>query len=210
MSDTSKLEHGYDPGREHLGEVYAKALLGATEKTGSSEAVLLEFHSFLADVLDKLPQFKATLFSLRVAHEDKVKLLDKAFAGKMSPQLLTFLKVLSQHNRFDCARLVYASAKKQLDKLRGRVEVLVTSAAPINNQLIEQIKTKLTALLKHEVQLQVKVDADLLGGLIVRVGDKVYDSSVATQLKKMKDVALDRTEQQIRQSLGRFVATSAT
>lgn len=210
MADPSNLEHGYDPGREHLGEVYAKALLGATEKSGTSDAVVAELESFVVDVLNKLPQFKATLFSLRVTHEEKVKLLDKAFTGKMSPQLLTFLKVLSQHNRLDCARWVAEQAKKQLDALRGRVEVFVTSAAPINNQLLDQIKAKLVTLLKHEVLLQVKVDADLLGGLIVRVGDKVYDSSVATQLKKMKDVALDRTEQQIRHTLGRFVATSAT
>ncbi|HTN74027.1 MAG TPA: hypothetical protein VL096_02225, partial [Pirellulaceae bacterium] len=62
MADNGKFEQGYDPGREHLGEVYAKALLGATEKAGTSDAVLVEFESFVVDVLNKLPRFTETLF----------------------------------------------------------------------------------------------------------------------------------------------------
>ncbi len=210
MADHDNNQQGFDPGREHLAEVYAKALLGATEKAGQSEAVLAEYESLMSDVLNQLPQLKTALYSLRVAHEDKVKLLDKSFAGKMSPLLLSFLKVLSQHHRFDSVGMILTEANRQLDQLRGRVEVFVTSASPISNQLLEQITAKLTTMLGREVLLRTKIDADLLGGLLVRVGDKVYDSSVATQLKKMKEVALDRTEQQIRQTLGRFVATSAT
>ncbi len=69
MADTLHTAGGFDPGREHLGEVYAKALLGATEKAGNSDAVVAELESFVTDVLDKLPQMSTTLFSLRVKHE---------------------------------------------------------------------------------------------------------------------------------------------
>jgi F-type H+-transporting ATPase subunit delta len=201
----SHTEQGFDPGREHLGGVYAKALLGATEKTGTSDAVLAEFESLVVDVLDKLPQLDQTLASLRLPHEDKVRLLDKAFAGRMSPQLLDFLKVLSRHNRLDSVRAVYRAARKQLNALRGLVEVLVTSAAPLSNPLLDQIRAKLATVAHGQVILKTSIDPDLLGGLVVRIGDKVYDSSLATQLHKMRDVALERTEQQIRQTADRFV-----
>ena len=210
MADQSANEAAFDPGREHLGEVYAKALLGATEKAGNSEAVLAELESFVVDVLDKLPKLQATLFSLRVSHEEKVVLLDRAFGGKMIPDLLSFLKVLSRHNRLDVVRLVLKMAKAQLNKLRGRIDVFVTSAAPISNQLLDQIRSKIALLQKQEVILHTKIDADLLGGIKVRIGDKVYDSSLASQLQRMKEVALEQTDLQLRKSLDRFVSSAAT
>jgi F-type H+-transporting ATPase subunit delta len=209
MADTINTEGSFDPGREHLGEVYAKALLGATEKAGVSEAVLAELESFIKDVLDKLPQLAQTLFSLRVKHEEKAALLDKAFGGKMNPSLLNFLKVLSRHNRLDVVRHVLHCAQNQLNQLRGRLDVFVTSAAPVNGAQLDQIKARISQMQGKDVILHTKVDPDLLGGIKVRIGDKVYDSSLATQLKRMKEVALDHTEQQIRASLGRFVGTSA-
>ncbi len=137
-------------------------------------------------------------------------LLDKAFTGKMSPTLLNFLKVLSRHGRLDSVRHVLHGAQNQLNKLRGRMDVFVTSAAPISGAQLDQIRAKISQLQGKEVILHTSVDPDLLGGIKVRIEDKVYDSSLATQLKRMKEVALDQTEQQIRTSSERFVGTSAT
>jgi F-type H+-transporting ATPase subunit delta len=211
MSDNQ--QSGFDPGREHLGEVYAQALLGAAEKAGVTEAVVAELGSFVEDVLDKLPQIRMTLFSLRVTPEEKAAILDKAFGGKMSVQLLNFLKVLARHQRMDAVRYVLRSAQKQLNKLRGREEVYVTSATPIPADKLDQVKAKIGQIKElqgKELVLHVKVDPELLGGIKVRVGDKLFDSSLATQLQRMKDVALDHTEQKIRQSLGRFVSGGVT
>src|SRR5690348_10451888 len=141
MSDSNQT--GFDPGREHLGEVYAQALLGATEKAGVTEAVIAELGSFVEDVLNKLPQIQATLFSLRVTHEEKAALLDKAFSGRMSVQLLNFLKVLARHQRLDAVRYVLRAAQKQLNKLRGREEVFVTSATPIPADKLDLVKAKI-------------------------------------------------------------------
>jgi F-type H+-transporting ATPase subunit delta len=209
MADTPNIAPSFDPGQQHLGDVYAKALLGATEKRGASEAALEEFESFVVDVVEKLPALKATLFSLRVAPEEKIALLDKALAGKMLPVLLDFLKVLCRHQRFESLAYVLRAAQRQLNELRGRVDIFVTSAAPINNQLLDQIKAKITQLHQREVILHATIDPDLLGGIKVRIGDKVYDSSLATQLKRMKEVALEQTEQRIRQSTDRFVDQGA-
>lgn len=200
---------GFDPARERLGEVYAQALLGVTEKAGNSDAVIAEFESLLVDVLDKLPQLRATLYSLRVSDEDKIKLLDKAFAGKMSVTLLNFLKVLARHQRLDSLRVIFRAVQKRYNTMRGRVEVFVTSAAPISNPLMEQIRSKLTGMLGRDVILKVSVDPQLLGGITVRVGDTVYDSSLRTQLRRMKEEALARTEEQIRQSSSRFTDEAA-
>src|SRR5262245_46726349 len=107
-----------DTGLQKLGTVYARALLGATEKAGNTDEVVAEFRGLVHDVLGRLPQFDATLTSPRVPFESKERLLDRALQGKIAPQLLNFLKVLARRGRFDAVRAVEIEVKKTLNELR--------------------------------------------------------------------------------------------
>jgi F-type H+-transporting ATPase subunit delta len=162
----------------------------------------------VSDVLDKLPQLDAALKSPRLAHEERLPILEKAFGGKLSATTLTFLKVVSQHNRLDCLRAIAKAARKQLDAARGRVEVIVETAYPLSNSVRERIIARLTQMLGRQVILSTHVNEDLLGGLMVRVGDTVYDASLAARLKRMEAVTLDHTKQALRESLERFAVST--
>jgi F-type H+-transporting ATPase subunit delta len=197
-----------DAGRQHLGMVYAKALLGAAEKVGQADAVVEELEALIEDVLNKLPQLDEVLKTPKLTHEERLPILDKAFGGRLSPTLLTFLKVVSRHGRLDCLRAIAQAARKQLNAARGRVEVIVETAHPLSNQLHERLVARLTELLGRQVILTTSVNEDLLGGLVVRVGDTVYDASLAARLKRMEAVTLDHTKQTIRQSVERFAVTT--
>jgi len=204
MASPHKKSDSMDAGRQHLGTVYAKALLAAAEKSGQADQVVEELESLVSDVLDRLPQLDAALKSPRLIHEERLPIIDKAFGGRLSPTLLTFLKVVSKHGRLDALRAIASAARKQLNVARGRVEVLVESAYPLSNPLLERIASRLTQLLGRQVMLTTDVDPELLGGLVVRVGDTVYDASLAAQLKRLEEVTLDHTKQKIRESLERF------
>lgn len=193
-----------DSGRQHLGSVYAKALLGAAEKAGQARQVLEELDSLVTDVLNQLPQLDAAFISPRLAPEEKSALIDKAFGGRMSVTLQHFLKVVAKHERLDCLRAILRAAKKLYNEMSGRVEVRLETAAPISNPMRERIVARLTQLLGREVVLTSEVNEELLGGLVVRVGDTVYDGSLAARLKQMQEVTLQRTTQQLRESLDRF------
>jgi F-type H+-transporting ATPase subunit delta len=197
-----------DASHQHLGTVYAKALLGAAEKSGQAEAVVDELESLVNDVLGKLPQLEMALSSPRLEHEERVPLLEKAFGGRMSATTLTFLKVLSKHGRLDCLRAIALAARKQLNVLRKRVEVIVETAHPLSNTLRERITARLSELLASEVMLTTAINPELLGGLVVRVGDTVYDASLAARLKRMGQVTLDNTKQTLRESLARFAVST--
>jgi F-type H+-transporting ATPase subunit delta len=197
-----------DSGLQHLGTVYAKALLGAAEKAGQSQQVLEELESLVADVLDKLPQLDAAFSSPRLSVEEKTALLDQAFAGKMSPTMLNFLKVVARHDRLGAVRAILQSARKLYNELKGRVEVRVETAGPLSNPLREQIVARLTQMLGREVVLTTEVNNDLIGGLVVRNGDTVYDGSLAARLKNMQEVTLEHTKQSIRQSLEKFAVST--
>ena len=204
MAKNSDKNKTHDSSQQYLGTVYAKALLGATDTAGNTDLVLSEFDSLLDDVLSKLPALEATLASPRVSHDQKVQMLDRAFGGKMSPQLLNFLKVVSGHGRLDCLATINRSAHRQYNAMRGRVEVEIRSAEPLSEELLSQVSNRLRQSLQSEVDVSLNIQPELIGGMLVRIGDTVYDGSVVDQLRRLRANALEKSGQEIRSSLDRF------
>jgi F-type H+-transporting ATPase subunit delta len=204
----AEIQHStvFDTAHEQLGAVYAKALLGATEKVGISDDVLGQLDSLIDDVLAKLPHFEASLCSPRVPLDRKEAMLDRGFQGRMAPQLLNFLKILARRGRFECLRAIRRSARQLLNELRGRVEVLVRSAVPLDPSTTDLVADRLRAALSKDVTLTLEVDPEMLAGLVIRVGDTVYDGSVANQLNRLRDEMISRTNQKFRLELKRFTA----
>jgi F-type H+-transporting ATPase subunit delta len=155
-------------------------------------------------VLNKLPQLDEMIKTPRLTHEERLPILERAFGGRVSPTTMTFLKVVSKHGRLNCLRAIARAARKQINVARGRVEVHVETAYPLSNAVRDRIVGRLRELLHRDVTLSAKVNDELIGGLIVRVGDTVYDASVAASLRRMAQVTLDHTKQTIRESLERF------
>ncbi len=206
MSEAVRQSTVFDSGQAHVGAVYAKALLGAAVKAGEAAAVVEELDSFVADVLDRLPSLEATLASPRVPAEAKLALLDKSLAGRMSGTLLTFLKVVCRHGRFDCTRAILRAARRQLNELEGRVDVQVRTPTPLSAELRGLVTRRLESLLGKQVNLFVQDDESLIGGMVVRVGDMVYDASVANELRRLRESAVDLVAHAARASLDRFAS----
>jgi F-type H+-transporting ATPase subunit delta len=193
-----------DVSGQQVAAMYAKALLGATEKAGKTEAVLEELGAIVTETLDAHPKFEAVLGSAFIDHDEKLKILDRVFGKRVSPLLLNFLKVVSNHGRLDLVRAIYHAAVANLDELRGRVMVEVRTASPLDDatakQIIEQMKQKTGS----DPRLVVKQDPSLIGGVVLRVGDTVYDGSVATQLQRVRSSMINRSVHEIQSRRDRF------
>jgi F-type H+-transporting ATPase subunit delta len=204
MTEAVRPPTVFDTDQQHVGGVYAKAVLGAAVKAGLAHQITEELDSFVHDVLGRVPALDATLASPRVPLETKFALLDKALAGRMSNVLLQSLKVICRHRRFDCIRAVRRALHEQYDKLLVRVEVQVQSAQPLTEELRVAVIARLEDMLGAEVKLVESVEPNLIGGLVVRVGDTVYDGSVANWLVRLRKEALEKTAETIKQALERF------
>jgi F-type H+-transporting ATPase subunit delta len=189
---------------EHIGAVYAKALLGAAEKAGRLDETVEELESLVRDVLDRLPQLEQILCSGLVGHEEKAALLERLFTGKASPLILNFLKVLGRHGRLDVLRAVHRQAKTQYDVLRGVVRVEFLTASPVDAALIEQLQVQLQTMLGGQPVVEHRVQPGLIGGAVVRVGDTIYDGSIATQLENLREQMIDRSVHEIQSRRDRF------
>ena len=170
---------------QQAGDIYAQALLGAAEKDGLTAAVLADFDALVAEVLTPYPHLEAILASALVSPDEKIALLDRLLAGRVTPLFLDFLKVVARHSRLDCLRAIQRQARLLEDKLRNRVSVRLTTATPLDDTLAAKLVESLRGLVGGEPILQREVDPALIGGAILYVGDTVFDGSLANQLQNI-------------------------
>jgi F-type H+-transporting ATPase subunit delta len=193
-----------DVGSQGIAAVYAKAFLGATEAAGVTDAALEELDSLIADVLDKLPRLDAIFSSALVSGDEKIALIDKSFGPKTSPLLQNFLKVLAQHGRLDVLRAIRRQTRRMYDKMRDRQRVYVSTAADLDADLTRRLTDMLRSMLGAEPILEIKTRPELIGGIVLRVGDTVYDGSIATRLERIREHMIERTVHEIQSGRDRF------
>jgi F-type H+-transporting ATPase subunit delta len=193
-----------DAGREHIADVYAEAFLGVGQDAGRVEELMEELDSIISEVLNVFPEFEGVLGSALIPHEEKLALVDRVYAGRVSNDMLNFLRVLSRHGRMDCLRAIHRQAHRQLQRLQGRVPVQVVSAVPLDDRLLGLLGEQLRKIIGGEPVFDQVVDPDIIGGMVVRVGDTVYDASVTAQLKQLRQQMIDRSAHEIQSRRDRF------
>jgi len=204
-----------DVGAQQLATVYAQAFLDAVDAAAAkgapggsdsvrAEAVLAELDGFLAEGIDRFPKLEAVLTSALISPDKKAALLDRVFKGKLSPLLLSFLKVLAHHGRLDILRSVHWAAHKLFDESRKVARVEVSSAVPLDEPLKARLTESIRQMTGGSPVLEMHVQPDLIGGLVMRIGDSVYDGSISTRLNKLRQQMIDRSVHEIQSRRDRF------
>lgn len=186
-----------DATRERLAEIYATALLGACESSNVAfDVVSEEYDSFVRQVCDPYPKFEEILASPNVAVDEKQRMVEELCVG-VTPIFKNFLKTLARRGRMDMVREIRIACRRLDDRRKGRVPVKVTTAAPLDETTKNSLVAKLRKLVGGEPEIFVEVDPGMIGGIIVRAGDVVYDASIASQLNKVRQNMIDRSAHEI-------------
>jgi F-type H+-transporting ATPase subunit delta len=193
-----------DASVEHIADVYAQAFLEAAESARQTPVLLAEFDSFITDLLDSYPKFEAIISSTMISHEEIAGILDRVLGGRVSPLLLNFLKVVSRHGRLECLRAIHRRTHALYDIIQNRVKIRLTTAAPLTAELSGRIRIALREKLEGEPVLELTTDPELIGGAVLRLGDTVYDGSIANQLKIIRQQMMDRSAHEIQSRRDRF------
>ena len=193
-----------DVGAQQIAATYAKALLGAAENEGKTSEVVAELDSLVSSVLDAFPKFEAVMSSALVSPEDKVNLIDRVFGQRVSPLMVKFLKVVARHDRLELLRAIHVEIHKGYDDLRGRVPVHLLTATAVSGELAKELVKTLRGMVGGEPEIEAEVDPGLIAGLVVRVGDTVYDGSVARQLRQVHEQMINRSIHEIQSRRDRF------
>lgn len=200
-------EFNADVSREKIAEVYAEALAGACDaRQADFDAVLEEFASLFADVFAAWPKLEEILNSAMVSAGEKSRILDEIL-GSSSETFRNFLKTVNRRGRLDLLRDMYRQCAILSRRRRGHVAVQITTAAPIDEAVRESLTAQLRKLIKGEPDITAVVDPETIGGIIVRVGDTLFDASIATQLKNVRQQMIDRSAHEIQSRRNSFSNT---
>lgn len=199
-----------DVGQEQLARIYARAFLGAIEKTGNAARLVEELDSLVADVLDRFPEFEQTLMSHSLKHDEREKIILAVFGGRASEQVVNLLKVLSKNDRMELLRLVAKLVHRLYGESQGRYEVKVFTAHELGRELQAELRQVLQAKLGIEPEFVFRIHPDLIGGMVIQVGDTVYDGSVQTTLERTRQQMFVKTIDAIETRPERFISDVET
>ncbi|MCX5494669.1 F0F1 ATP synthase subunit delta [Kaistia dalseonensis] len=165
---------------------YATALFDLALESGTLDAVdadLSRFSALIAESAD----FERLVRSPVFAAEDQLRavtaVLDKAGIGGL---VGNFVKVATSNRRLFVVPAMIADFRKLLARHRGEVTAEVTSAEPLSDTHIAALKDALKAQIGKDVTLIPQVDPALIGGLIVKIGSRMIDTSLRTKLNSLK------------------------
>ena len=123
--------------------------------------------------------------------EEKLKVIDVAIAPHADAVTVGFLKLLVHKGREAFLARILDAFADLVDKAEGRAEVHVTSAVPIAEETLVGLTADLTRLTEKEVRVNTSVDTSLIGGMTVRVGDRLLDASLSSRLRRLRSQALE-------------------
>ncbi|MFO0910541.1 MAG: ATP synthase F1 subunit delta [Isosphaeraceae bacterium] len=177
----------YDEVAAELARTYATALINAAEKENCVDDALEELEAVRATVLERYPPFAEMMRSPVRSTAEKDRILTQVFDGKVMSINLRFLRVLNRHGRLSILGPVLQEAVALWNTRQNRRSVLVKSAKPLDASQTEALSARLAKALNATPILRLEIDPGLIGGLVIQVGDDVYDASVRNRLEQLRN-----------------------
>jgi F-type H+-transporting ATPase subunit delta len=165
---------------------YARSLADVVLELHDEESVSRDLAVY-QEVFQAVPELLEAFHSPAVPRDAKEKvlsaLLDRYPVRKVTEN---FLRVLLQHNRILYFNQIYGSYIRTVNERKGIETARVTAAAPLSERELASLRESLSRLTGKIIKLEVQLDSDLLGGVVVQVGSTVYDGSIRKQLAEMR------------------------
>jgi F-type H+-transporting ATPase subunit delta len=169
---------------EEIASVYARSLFEVAKEQDKLDKVRDELGEF-ADALNESRELQVFLFSPYFSTREKSEGLDKAISGA-DETTVNFLKLLIEKHRTPVLFRVRAEFDELWEEENKLLPVTVTSAVELPKATVKQIGDRIAEQTDRKVDLSSTVDPDILGGIIVRVGNSVLDASIRNRLENLR------------------------
>ena len=197
-SDNANVESVLeDPSSQAIARVYANAFLNAGGE-------LEEFASFMNDVLASNPEFDNLLTSGLLSRDEAVGVIDRVVGEHGSGAFANFLRVLARHDRLGLLPEILAATQLEHEKRNNLQRVHVLSAQPLDAAATERVRAKVADAFDFDPIIIPEVDTKLIGGLVIRVGNSVYDGSLRSRLNQLAKRLQQRSLHEIQSGRDRF------
>lgn len=164
---------------------YAKALYERAEETHQIEAVD-EGMALLHEVLQTSPALVKVLRVPIIPRERKVAVFEALLHDRVPPLVLGLIRLVIRKRREQLLPDIVQAYLRLRDEMRGIVDAEAWTAVEVSSEEVKRIEEALSTFLQAQVRLQVEAKPEILGGVVVRVQDRVYDRSVRHQLEVLR------------------------
>lgn len=166
---------------------YADTLLALAQRGGPG--AVEEFDRAIAEVaaiLQREPRVREFLETPRIDADAKKRALRASFGGRIPDAVLRFLLIVVDKRRQTLLREIAAAYHERVDQIHGRVRARITLAEPPDDALRAEIVRALERRLGKQVVASWETDREMIGGVVVRVGDQILDGSVRNRLAALR------------------------
>ncbi|MFB8792068.1 MAG: ATP synthase F1 subunit delta [Potamolinea sp.] len=166
-------------------EPYAEALMSLAQSNNLIERLGEDVASLL-NLLHESPEFQEFLANPLVKAEDKKAVLQRVGGEQLHPYTMSFLKILVDRRRIPFLEGICRHFQALLRKLNQTVLAEVTSALELSDNQKQAVRERAMVLAQAtQVELETKIDPDLIGGVIIKVGSQVVDASLRGQIRRI-------------------------
>lgn len=182
-----------------IADLYAEALLEAARERGQEREVLADFEE-LVSYLDRDPDFEAFLTFSSVDDDPRRSSLEKLFRGQMNNLLLNLLQVLNNRRRGELVRPVLRCMQLRVEARHDQQEIRVQTAVPLWHEMKTAIRAVVGGWMGKTAIISEEVRPEIIGGMVIYVGDVCVDSSVAARIETMRQKLQDRIRNEMHRS----------
>jgi len=169
-----------------ISKTYGEALFELAVSENKTDTFTEEIEAVLK-VLKENPEFSDIMNHPKILKEEKLQIIETVFKGRISDELTGFIRLIVEKDRYRQIREIMQFFLDEVKSLKGIGVAYVSSALPLREEQKKQIEEKLletTAFKSMEMHYQT--EESLIGGLVIRIGDRVVDSSIRTKLSELK------------------------
>lgn len=168
-----------------VSKTYGEALFDLALEDGTLTTIIEEVN-VVKEAIEENPDLLKFLSHPKINKEEKISVIENIFKGRVSDSLVGFLVIIVQKDRYDDIDGIFEYFIARVREYKNIGVASVTSAVDLTEEQKKQVEQKLLQTTKYnQFELSFYVDKNLIGGLVIRIGDRVVDSSIKTKLQML-------------------------
>ena len=176
---------------EEIARVYAEALFASAKETGKLDEIHDQLDQF-ADAMNEDRDLQMFFFSPYFSSQEKSEGIDRAISGA-EDEFVNFLELLAEKHRMPAIFRIRRAFDDLWAEENKRLDVTLTSATELDRSVVKRVGDEIEKQTDRKIDISTAVDPDILGGLVLRVGNRVLDASLRSKLERLrKEVASAR------------------
>jgi F-type H+-transporting ATPase subunit delta len=165
--------------------IFVDALLDVAKKKGTFEQVEKDL-DLVCNVITKFDNFRKILFHPSVTRDEKKKLIKKVFGEAVSNLTKNFLNLLVDRRNEEILEFIPEIYRETINEKKGVLKAKIQTVVPLTEERLNNLRKSLDRLTGKTVEIEAVQEPNILGGMVVQIGNKMIDGSVASRLKNLK------------------------